>query len=331
MKTDDSATAERPVAESGGLLLAGLGVLLFSFSFPATAWALTGFGPWSVTGLRGLLAGLLALGCLLGARARVPERRHWRGLAVVAGGCVVGFPLLTSLALTTSSTAHTAVVTGALPLATAAVSARLTGVRQARRFWAAALAGAAAVVGFALAQNHGRPTAADLYLLLAPAVCAAGYAEGGRLARELPGWQVIGWSVVLTLPVSAAIAVPGLLTEPVHPALKALTGVAYVAAVSQFGGFVFWYRGMAAAGVPRASQLQLAQPLLTLGWSALLLRERLTPFLLVTAVAVLGCIAVTQRTSAGARRTARALPRADGGAGAGAGAAAGGRSQPADG
>ena len=310
MKIHGSATDERSIAESGGSgpLLAGLGVLLFSLSFPATDWALTGFGPWAVTGLRGLLAGLLALACLLGARARFPERRHWRGLAVVAGGCVVGFPLLTSLALTTSSTAHTAVVTGALPLATAVLSARLTGVRQSRRFWAAALAGAAVVTGFALAQNHGRPTTADLYLLAGLAVCAAGYAEGGRLARELPGWQVIGWSVVLALPVSAAIAVPGLLTEPAQPTVKALTGVAYVAGVSQFGGFVLWYRGMALVGVPRASQLQLAQPLLTLGWSALLLGERLTPLLLVTAVAVLGCIAVTQRRPGSRRPVSRRRP-----------------------
>ena len=320
MREHDSATVIPPIAENSGLLLAGLGVLLFSLSFPATDWALTGFGPWSVTGLRGLLAGLLALACLLGARVPLPARRHWRGLAVVAGGCVIGFPLLTAIALTTSSSAHTAVVIGALPLATAAVSARLTGVRQSRRFWAAALAGAAVVSGFALVQNHGRPTTADLYLLAGLAVCAAGYAEGGRLAREMPGWQVIGWAVVLALPVSAAIAVPGLLTEPVQPTLKALTGVAYVAAASQFGGFVLWYRGMAAAGVSRASQLQLAQPLLTLGWSALLLGERLTPLLLVTAVAVLGCIAATQRTGRRAGRPARGGGGAAGGAGVGGGA-----------
>ena len=322
MKEHDSATAHPSIAESSGLLTAGLGVLLFSLSFPATDWALTGFGPWAVTGLRGLIAGLMALGCLLAARAPLPERRHWRGLAVVAGGCVIGFPLLTAVALQTSSSAHTAVVTGVLPLATAAVSALLTGARPPRRFWAAALAGAAVVVGFALTQNHGRPTAADLCLLVGLAVCAVGYAEGGRLARDLPGWQVIGWAVVLAMPVSAAIAIPALAAEPAHATAKAVTGLVYVAAASQFGGFVLWYRGMAAIGVPRASQLQLAQPLLTLVWSALLLGERLTPLVLVAAVAVLGCIAVTQRAG-------RALPaRSAAGPGGPRPVAA---SQPADG
>jgi drug/metabolite transporter (DMT)-like permease len=52
---------------------------------------------------------------------------------------------------------------------------------------------------------------------------------------------------------------------------------------------------MAAVGIPRASQLQLAQPLLTLVWAVLLLGEGLTWAAPVTAAAVLVCIAVTQR------------------------------------
>ncbi|WP_234106387.1 winged helix-turn-helix domain-containing protein, partial [Streptomyces venezuelae] len=39
---------------------------------------------------------------LLVGRVPLPERRHWAGLAVVAGGVVIGFPLLTTLALQTS-------------------------------------------------------------------------------------------------------------------------------------------------------------------------------------------------------------------------------------
>ena len=291
------------------MLWAGLGVLCFSFSFPATDWALRGFGPWTVTGVRGTLAALVAAACLAVGRVPVPQRRHWRGLAVVAGGCVLGFPLLTTFALQTSSTAHTAVVTGALPLATAAASTAITGTRQPRRFWAAAGAGALVVVGFAVEQNHGRPTLGDLCLFGALVVCALGYAEGGRLARDMPGWQVIGWAVVLAAPVSAAIAAAGLSAEPAHPTVRALTGAAYVAAVSQFGGFVAWYRGMALIGVPRASQLQLAQPLLTLVWSVLLLRERLDPLMLVAAVAVLGCIAATQRSGGRSAAPPAAVPR----------------------
>jgi drug/metabolite transporter (DMT)-like permease len=295
MTDQGSATRLSAIAVSSGTALAALGVLSFSFSFPATAWALEGFGPWTATGMRGLLAGLLAAACLFRARVPVPERQHWPGLLTVAGGCVIGFPLLTTLALRTSTTAHSAVVIGMLPLATAAVSAALTGRRPSRGFWTAAVIGALAVVGFALQQSHGLPTLADLYLFGALLVCAAGYAQGGRLASHLPGWQVIAWGVVAALPVSTLVTAVSLPWEPAHPTVKAVTGMAYIAAVSQFGGFVVWYRGMAAIGVPKASQIQLAQPLLTLVWSVLLLSEHPSPLAAVTALIVLGCIAATQR------------------------------------
>ncbi|MER7750552.1 DMT family transporter [Kitasatospora sp. NPDC097643] len=282
-------------ASTSGTALAALGVLCFSISFPATAWALTGFGPWSATGLRGSVAGLLAALYLLAVRAPLPRRHQWPGLLVVALGCVLGFPLLTTLALRTSSTAHSAVVIGVLPLATAVFAALRTGRRPSRVFWAAALAGAAAVLVFTALQSHGRPTGADLYLFAAVLICAAGYAEGGRLSRELPGAQVIAWAVVAALPVTLLTVALALPAEPVHLGVKALAGLAYTAAVSQFGGFVLWYRGMAAIGVPRASQFQLAQPLLTLVWSVLLLGEALPAAAPVTAVVVLVCIAVTQR------------------------------------
>ncbi|MEU8920871.1 DMT family transporter [Kitasatospora sp. NPDC048545] len=299
MTTQGSATPLLAIAPkrgaASGTTLAALGVASFSLSFPATAWSLSGFGPWTTTGLRGVLAGALAALYLLAVGARLPQRRHWPALLVVSGGCVLGFPLLTTLALRTSSTAHSAVVIGVLPLATAVAAALRTGRRPSRAFWTAALAGAAAVLAFTLLQSHGRPSVADLYLFVGLLVCAAGYAEGGRLSRDLPGAQVIAWAVLVALPVMLLTSAFGLATEPLRVGPKALVGLAYVAAVSQFGGFVLWYRGMAAIGVPRASQLQLGQPLLTLVWSVLLLGEELPAAAPVTAVVVLVCIAVTQR------------------------------------
>ncbi|WP_372500516.1 DMT family transporter [Streptomyces meridianus] len=267
----------------------------FSASFPATVWALEGFGPWTATGLRGVLAGLLAGACLIGFRVPVPERRHWPGLLTVAGGCVLGFPLLTTLALQTSSTAHSAVVIGVLPLATAATSAAITGRRPSRLFWSAALTGAAVVIGFTLYQSHGEPAVGDLYLFGALLVCAAGYAEGGRLSCHMPGWQVIAWGAVAALPVMATTTALALPSEPVRLTADAVIGMTYIAGVSQFAGFVLWYRGMAAIGVARASQIQLAQPLVTLVWAVWLMGEHPSPLAPVTALVVLACIAATQR------------------------------------
>ncbi|MEU5013881.1 DMT family transporter [Streptomyces sp. NPDC021749] len=291
---ETAGSADRTPAARGALL-AGLGVASFSLTFPGTAWALEGMGPWTVVMLRSVLAAVLAGSALAVLRVRLPERRHWAGIAVVAGGVVLGFPLLTTLALQTSTTSHAAVVVGLLPLTTAACSALRTGARPSRTFWVASLVGAAVVLAFAVQQSGGTPGRGDLLLFAALLVCAAGYTEGGRLARHMPGWQVIGWALVLCLPVTAAGAALALATEPLRLTVHAVTGLLWLAAGSQFLGLVVWYRGMAVIGVSKASQLQLAQPLLTLVWSVLLLGEHLPPAAPATALAVLACIAVTQR------------------------------------
>ncbi|MBV1945275.1 DMT family transporter [Streptomyces sp. BV129] len=303
MRAQSSATDTTPITVTASrepLLLgsgqAALGVVAFSLTFPATAWGLESFGPWSLVAVRGVLAALVAGACLLLLRVPLPAARHLVGLAVVGAGTVLGFPLLTTLALQTSTTAHAAVVVGLLPLTTAAVSALRTGVRPSRRFWTAALAGAAAVVAFTVTQSGGALTRADAYLFAALLVCAAGYTEGGRLARVMPGWQVIGWALVLCLPLSALGTALALGHEPVRLTAHGIAGVLWVAVGSQFLGLLLWYRGMAAVGIPRASQLQLAQPLLTLVWSALLLGEHVPAAAPLTALAVLVCIAVTQRS-----------------------------------
>ncbi|MBT3151937.1 DMT family transporter [Streptomyces sp. CHD11] len=302
MRAQSSATAAPAIAVPAGrdgrgfgTLQAALGVLAFSLTFPATAWGLEGFGPWSLVAVRSALAALIAGGCLLALRVVPPERRHWPGLVVVGAGVVLGFPMLTTLALQTSTTAHAAVVVGLLPLTTALFSALRTGSRPSRTFWLAALAGAVAVLAFTVRQSGGALTTADVYLFAALLVCAAGYTEGGRLARVMPGWQVIGWALVLCLPLTLPVAAVALSTEPVRLTAHSVTGLLWVAAGSQFLGLIVWYRGMAAIGIPRASQLQLAQPLLTLVWSVLLLNEHLTVAAPLTAAAVLVCIAVTQR------------------------------------
>ncbi|GAA3178681.1 MULTISPECIES: DMT family transporter [Streptomyces] len=302
MRAQSSATTPPAIAVPAdrdrrglGTLQAALGVIAFSLTFPATAWGLEGFGPWTLVAVRSALAALIAGGCLLALRIPVPDRRHWPGLAVVGAGVVLGFPMLTTLALQTSTTAHAAVVVGLLPLTTALLSALRVGSRPSRTFWVAALAGAAAVVAFTVQQSGGALTTADLYLFGALVVCAAGYTEGGRLARVMPGWQVIGWALMLCLPLALPVAAVALAVEPVTLTAHSVAGLLWVAAGSQFLGLIVWYRGMAAIGIPKASQLQLAQPLLTLVWSVLLLNEHLTAAAPLTAAAVLVCIAVTQR------------------------------------
>jgi drug/metabolite transporter (DMT)-like permease len=279
-----------------GLLLGFLGVLGFSFSLPATRLAVHDLDPWVVAFGRAVVAGLLAVVVLRLTRARRPTARQWRSLGVVALGVVVGFPLLTSLALHHVPASHGAVVVGLLPALTAVFAVLRGGERPSRAFWGASGFGLAAVVGFALTQGGGTLSAPDAELLAAVVLCALGYAEGGRLARDLGGANTICWALVAALPFTTTIAAIATAQSGLHAGATSWLGFAYVTLISMFLGFFAWYAGLARGGVAKIGQVQLSQPVLTLTWSALILGEHITTGTAAAALVVLAAVVATQRT-----------------------------------
>ena len=276
-------------------------MLAFSLSLPTTQVAVRELGPVFATSGRAVAAAALAAAYLAHRRARLPARAALPGLLVVTVGVVIGFPLLTALALERTDSAHGAVIVGLLPAATAVLGVRRIGERPSPAFWAACAAGALAVVAFAVVRGAGLPTAADGLIGLAVLAAAAGYAEGARLAPQLGSDQVICWALLLSLP----LLVPVLLADVAREAPTADAAgwgcFAYTAVVSMFLGFFAWYRGLALGGVAKVSQVQLVQPLLTVAESVVLFGQRLEPAGLVTALAVLVCVAAAQRTRVTAR------------------------------
>jgi drug/metabolite transporter (DMT)-like permease len=292
-------------------VLGCVGILAFSFSFPATKLALDGFDPWLVAFGRAAIAGVLATAYLVAVKAPAPSPVQWRRLVIVAGGVIVGFPLFTSLALVTSDSAHGAVVIAVLPAATALAAVARAGERPGPAFWLAATAGLGVVLAFVLHEASGALTAADAFLLAGTACCALGYAEGGALSRELGGARTISWALVLSLPLTISVTLLTAGTTPIDAHPTAVLGLAYVAAISMFLGFFAWYAGLARGGVARIGQVQLTQPLLTVAWSALVLGEALTPVMVLAGLGVLASVAATQRARVAVRprRTPRAASR----------------------
>jgi drug/metabolite transporter (DMT)-like permease len=283
--------------EKRGLLFGCFGVLCFSFTLPMTRLAVAELDPMIVGAGRALVAAIFGGALLLWNRVPLPERRHWLSLVVVALGAILGFPLLTSLALRGAPSAHAAVVTGLLPLSTAFFAVLRAHERPSRGFWLAALSGSALVIVFALAESGWTLTQSDLLLLLAAVVCGVSYAEGGRLARQMRGWHVVCWALVIAavlavIPVALNIAQHGL-----HASARAWAGFGYVSVFSVFIGFIVWYQGLALGGVARISQLQLVQPFLTFLWAALLLDEHISSATLVTAVCVIALVAMGRRAA----------------------------------
>lgn len=285
-----------------GLLLGALGVLGFSFSLPATRLAVADLDPWFVAFGRAVVAGGLSVALLAITRAPRPTAAQWRALAIVALGVVAGFPLLTSLALHQLPASHGAVVVGMLPAATAVAAVLRAGERPSGAFWLASGAGLVAVVTFALTRGGGALHLADLELLGAVVLCALGYAEGGRLSRELGGARTICWALVLSLPVTTVITAVALARNGAHAGTDAWLGFAYVSVISMFLGFFAWYAGLARGGVAKIGQVQLAQPVLGLTWAALILGEDFGAATIGASVVVLACVVATQRTRVGSRR-----------------------------
>jgi drug/metabolite transporter (DMT)-like permease len=292
--------ARRRLAAQPGAALGALGILGFSFSLPATRLAVADLDPWLVAFGRATVAAVLAGAYLSATRAPKPTRAQLRSLTVVAAGAVVGFPLFTSLALEAQTAAHGAVVIALLPAATAVAAFLRAGERPSRRFWLASAAGLVAVLAFAAgsagAELRGSgPRAGDVFLLAGTALCAVGYAEGGALSRGLGAAPTICWALVVCAPATAAVAGAAAATTGLHAHPTAWLGFAYVSVVSMFLAFFAWYAGLARGGVARVGQVQLAQPVLTLGWSALLLGEPVGPLTVLTTLGVLASVAATQR------------------------------------
>jgi drug/metabolite transporter (DMT)-like permease len=284
-------------ASRAGLWWGLLGVAAFSFTVIFTRVAVGGLSPMFVGSARAVIATLLAATALALTKQRLPTGAQWARLAVVAGGVVVGFPLLTSYALTTADASHGAVVIALLPAATAVTAAIRTKERPPVSFWVMAAVGAVAALAFAMLQagGLGRLNWSDLMLFGAVAAAAIGYAEGGMLSRELGSWQTVSWALVLASPLMIALTAISMTHQPPSATPVQWAALAYLGVVSMFLGFFGWYRGLAIGPMAQVSQVQLVQPVLSIIWAALLLGEKLTWPTILGGAAVIVCAGIAVR------------------------------------
>jgi drug/metabolite transporter (DMT)-like permease len=209
---------------------------------------------------------------------------------------VIGFPILTAWAMQTVPASHGGVVLGVLPLATAVAAAVVSNEKPSVGFWICGLAGSAIVILYTLLQGFGSFQFGDFLLIGAIVSAAMGYALGGKLSKELGGWQVICWALVISFPF---IVVPAWLEAPQTNIdslpLSVLLSFLYLALISQLFGFFLWNKGLALGGISRVSQTQLLQPFVTLVASAYLINETVDLQTIVFAFLVIGIVAIGKK------------------------------------
>ena len=148
---EHSAAPSSP--ETQGMLLGFAGVAIFSLTLPFTRLAVAGLDPVFVAMGRAVAAAVLALCWLRWKRAPLPTRAQLPTLLAVTVGCVIGFPLLTSIAMRTLPASHGAVLVGILPLATALFAALRGHERPSAGFWCMAAAGKPALKAVETKEN----------------------------------------------------------------------------------------------------------------------------------------------------------------------------------
>ncbi|HGN2520185.1 TPA: DMT family transporter [Proteus mirabilis] len=274
-----------------------LGVIIFSGSLPATRVAVLDMDPFFLTFLRASIAGVLAIMLIYGFREKYPQVSQIKSLIIVSLGVIIGFPLLTAMALQHVTSAHSIVFLALLPLTTAIFGVLRGGERPRMAFWIFSVLGSLLVMGFALSQSTIVSPTDDLLMLAAVVVCGLGYAEGAKLTRILGGWQVISWSLVLSLPfmlIASFITMPASFTSIGSSAWITL---GYVSLFSMLIGFIFWYKGLATGGIAAVGQLQLLQPFFGLGLSAILLHETISPLMVFITLGVVLCVMGSRKFS----------------------------------
>lgn len=272
-----------------------IGVLLFSGSLPATKLAVTDMEPVFVTIARAGIAGILALSVLLVCKEKIPSKKQFFPLVLVSTGCVIGFPLLSSLALQYLTSAHSIVFLGMLPLATAIFGVFRGGERPQPVFWFFSIIGSLLVIGYAVSQGISASPVGDILMLAAVILCGLGYAEGAKLSKDLGGWQVISWALVIALPLMLPLFFFYFPDSVEQVSTPAWLGLAYIALFSMFIGFIFWYRGLAQGGITTVGQLQLLQPFFGLALAAYLLHEPVSIGMIGVTAGVILCVAGTKK------------------------------------
>jgi drug/metabolite transporter (DMT)-like permease len=280
--------------QRSGLLFAFIGVFAFSLSLPFTKMALKSFDPLFTAFARPVIAAFLAIPLMLALKVPALPRHLWRPMAFTALGAVFGWPILIAVALGRTTSSHVSVISAVMPLVTAIIAVIRNKKHPGTSFWVASSLGTALLVFFSI--SRGGTSSADLLtdLIILGAVIASSYCyvEGAGLTNHLPGWQVISWVVVISLP----IAVPGTIAVYLATSSEytlqfdAVFGMLAIGLSSMYLGFIAWYRGLRDFGVAHGSQVQQLQAIMTLGWSALLLGESVTLTMVLSAIGIVLCV-----------------------------------------
>ena len=250
--------------ETKGMLIGFVGIAIFSLTLPFTQMAVNEMSPFFLAFGRASIAGVCALILLIFNKSKFPNRVQIKKLIIIVVGVVYGFPIFTSIAMTTLPSSHSGIVLGILPLAMSLFAAIKYKEKPSLSFWLTSIFGTFMVISYTFMDNDGSLMIEDLWLLFAILFAAIGYSEGGILSKEMGSISVISWALVISLPINLFASYVFYETSYATISFQAFMSLMYVGLFSMFIGFFDWYKGIAIGGISRVGQVQLIQPFLTI-------------------------------------------------------------------
>jgi drug/metabolite transporter (DMT)-like permease len=278
------------------MLIGVIGITMFSLTLPFTQMAVKELSPFFVAFSRATIAGFCALILMILGKYKLPTKNQIKRLIIIAIGIVYGFPIFTSMAMTTLPSSHSGIVLGILPLTMSVLAAIRYKEKASLAYWITSIIGASLVITYAFIDNNGFLIKEDLWLLFAILFVSVGYSEGGNLSKEMGSIAVVSWALVLTLPFNIIATYFFYETSFSSVSLQALISLSYVGLFSMYIGFFFWYKGIAIGGISRVGQVQLIQPFLTIVAAFFLTNEKITFLNILFALMVLVVIIIGRKT-----------------------------------
>jgi drug/metabolite transporter (DMT)-like permease len=277
--------------------LSSLAMIAFAANSLLARLALAGNGsdPWTYTGVR-LVAGALMLAFLIWLRRRRPVRQLLRAGSWAQALALFGYALAFSLAYLRLGAAMGALVLFASVQIGMVTRAIITGDRPGPFEWLGlALAGGAFV--YLVSPGLSAPDTVGTTLMVLAGLSWAAYSLlGRRSARPL---EDTAGNFLRCLPLALVVLAIGLMGQVPQP--EAVVYAIVSGAIASGVGYAVWYAVLPALPRTRAAIIQLSVPVIAAAAAIPLLGETASPRLLVSAVLILGGIALATLLS-GRRR-----------------------------
>jgi drug/metabolite transporter (DMT)-like permease len=253
--------------EGTAMFSALLAVVMFSLTAPMSEVALKAFSAEFITFFRAGVAGLCSLLLAGYLEWKLPSKKDCIGILIGGLAVILVFPYSLAMALSQWQASDLGVVLAGIPLLTACMAVLIFREKQNIVFWLCILVGTLLLMAFVYGQSSGVIHWSLFVMLLAAGI---GYSFGGQVAKSVGGFKTICWMAIFYLPISAlglGYETPHMVANFKSAQMDSILGLLYLAFISQWIGFHYWYGAMAKVGIARAGQVQLLQPFFTLLFS----------------------------------------------------------------